>query len=304
LFVVLKIHDGLGSHSAVGLELPLGSLKIHSDLLLGLKGRFEIIDLLLELVLHLGEGVHLVFLSLEVIKGLLVSFLKSLLLLLELSDGVFKRAKFLSEVLDLVLSGVLLLLNLSESKLKIIDILLQFRALVFELSLLSDELVVELFLVFDSLLEFLDLAVKLDLGLDEGVASVLCVFAGLNLSVELDDEIVLGLGEHNDLFFEILSLLSLNFEIFLGLFGFLKHSLHLLHLFSGLEKRLDLVDDVHPWPRLQLDEVSPVGLDGSEGFTSLDELVEFDSHESTFTTGLETRENSGKSVVSKIFHNT
>lgn len=61
-----------------------------------------IIHLLLKFGLGLGQGVNLVFLSLQIIKSLLMSLLKSFLLLGQLGNALILRGHFLSQVFHLI----------------------------------------------------------------------------------------------------------------------------------------------------------------------------------------------------------
>ncbi len=137
LLVILKIHDGFLGKFQITLQLPLGSLKVHTQLLLllqrTLKLKIEkrfliftsmwkqlcplvwtvqvtlktyIIHLLLKLGLGLGQSVDFVFLSLQVIKSLLMSLLKSFLFLGELSNALILRGHLLSQVLHLNLQEI------------------------------------------------------------------------------------------------------------------------------------------------------------------------------------------------------
>ncbi|GCC45853.1 hypothetical protein chiPu_0030069 [Chiloscyllium punctatum] len=65
------------------------------------EGVTYIVDLLLEFSLGFGQAVDLVLLTLEIIQGLLMSFLESSLLLRQLHDGVIQTRHLLRQILHL-----------------------------------------------------------------------------------------------------------------------------------------------------------------------------------------------------------
>ena len=128
LLVIFQIHYGLLSQLQITLQLSFGPLKIHAKLLFLLQRAFKlsnnktelfcqwrhtvkpwrvtsetyIIHLLLKFGLGLGQSINFVFLSLQIIKSLLMSLLKSFLLLGQLSNALILRGHFLSQVFHLI----------------------------------------------------------------------------------------------------------------------------------------------------------------------------------------------------------
>jgi len=144
-----------------------------------LQRTFQIVNLLLQLGLGLGQSVDFVFFCLQVIQGLLMGLLEGLLLLGQLRKTFILRGHLLCQVLHLVFSGMFLLLHFGQGQLQVIDVLLELRAFVLQLPLLGGQFSVDLLLILQSLSGLFELCLQLDLTFNKTLASLLSIIQSL-----------------------------------------------------------------------------------------------------------------------------